>query len=100
VPGSWFVQKVTIDGEVYKLYASLDMPMAMESQKAYKRDYFTFLKQEPEYKGDTKIHEFLNYLVESNYIEPDEYLRNVDLGNEIWYGEGETIVNSFSLSIK
>jgi hypothetical protein len=32
--------------------------------------------------------------------EPDEYLRNVDLGNEIWYGSGETIVNSLSLTIK
>ncbi|MBN1798742.1 MAG: hypothetical protein JW822_09195 [Spirochaetales bacterium] len=43
-PHNWFVRKVTIDGEVYKFYKSIGMPMAMESQKDYKRDYFAFLK--------------------------------------------------------
>ncbi len=59
-----------------------------------------FVKETPAYQGDTKIHEFLNYLVEHEYILPTEYLRNVDLGNEIWYGSDETILNDFTISIK
>jgi len=100
IPDIWFVHKVTIDGEIYKFYTVKDLVTMSGTGLDITRDYMAFVKETPEYQGDTKIHEFLNYLVEHEYILPTEYLRNVDLGNEIWYGSGETILNDFTISIK
>jgi hypothetical protein len=100
LPRNWFARKVTIDGEVYRLYIAKNRSQKTGTGGRYTRDYFAFLKEEPEYSGQTDIAEFLRYLAARKYILPAEYLRNINLGNEIWYGSGETIVNNFQLSIK
>ena len=95
LPSNWYVKKIKISGETYKFYKVKNL-----TTELYTRDYFAFLKEKPEYKGDTKIHEFIKYLVDKKYITNKEYLANIDLGNEILYGSGEVILKKYIISIK
>jgi hypothetical protein len=95
LPADWYKGKVTINGEVYKFYKAENF-----STEKYRRTYLAFLKAKTENSGKTKIDEFIKYLVDSKHILPEEYLKNIDLGNEIWYGTGKTILNEYSIVIK
>jgi hypothetical protein len=100
LPSSWYDSKVSIDGEEYKLYRIQNATEKTGTGSYYTRDFMAFIKQTPEYMGQTNIHKFLHYLAEKGYILTTEYLRNVDLGNEICYGEGETVIKNFTLTVK
>ncbi|MBN2536319.1 MAG: hypothetical protein JXB88_25780 [Spirochaetales bacterium] len=95
-----YVKKVVIDGEKYRFLIAKDTEMPGENQKEYKRDYMAFIKDTPEYSGDTKIEQFLEYLLAEKHILPTDYLRNIDLGNEIWHGKGETVLNAYSITVR
>ncbi len=92
---SWFMERIIIDGESYKFYKGKNL-----KTEKYIRDFLQFWKEKAEYKGKTKIDEFLNYLLINKHILPSEYLRNVDFGVEAWYGSGETIINDYSIFVK
>jgi hypothetical protein len=93
-PQFWFVKMVTIDGENYDFF---EVPQTKEGD--YFRDMLVFIKKKPKLIGDIRIDKFLAYLLESKKILPTDYFKNIDLGNEIWYGTGETTVNDFRVSI-
>ena len=38
-------------------------------------------------------------LVENGYISPEEYLADVEIGNEIVSGSGQTVGNNYTLNI-
>jgi len=88
----WFprlVEKVTIDGEEYNFYKG--------NVSHGNWSYICFAKVIPEYTGETKIHEFINYLIANNHINPDDYLSCLDFGNEIIYGKGKTKFLEYSV---
>jgi len=95
LPSGWYAKKVKIDGEIYKFYKVKNL-----KTENYTRDYLAFLKETPEYKGNTKIHEFIKFLIKNNHINKSEYLENIDLGNEVLYGQGEIILNKYNISVK
>ncbi len=89
---------ITIDGEQYDFYLAKDNVLDFEGK--YRRDYMAFLKKTPEYKGVTRLHKFFEYLVKNKYVLPTEYMRNISLGNEIWHGSGETVINAYSIAFR
>jgi hypothetical protein len=80
---------VTIDGEDYHFYTSY-----------FRWSYLTFVKIKKKRKGSLALEKFIAYLINNNYITPDEYLASVELGNEIVEGKGETVVKSFEINVK
>jgi hypothetical protein len=89
------VEEVTIEGEAYSFHAALGATDA-----GYTRDYLAFVKVEPEHTGSTNIVAFVSYLVANGYLTADEYLRNVFLGNEVWFGTGELTLDGLVVTVE
>jgi hypothetical protein len=58
----------------------------------------TFVYQSDRIEGPINVMDYLDFLVENGYISADEYLADVELGNEIVSGYGQTIVQGFEVS--
>lgn len=87
---STLVGRFTIDGGEYDLFINHDWNYWT---------YFAFIKVVPQVKGVLNIHEFLFFLKKAGYISPKESLVEIEIGNEIWAGKGETVVNSYSINV-
>jgi len=59
--------------------------------------YLAFVYQSDYTEGTIKIHDFLGYLSEKGYIDPEAYLSGIQLGNEIVSGYGESYINNFEV---
>lgn len=62
--------------------------------------YTSFVARTPILKGTVKIHEFLEYMVNNGMLTMDEFITNVDLGNEIWYGKGTTTLRAYDVKVQ
>jgi hypothetical protein len=49
--------------------------------------------------GSLDLADFLFYMLGKNYLTEVEYVKNIDFGNEVWYGQGETIVSRFDVAL-
>lgn len=90
----WYAGKVRIGGEDYSFYRIPDLKGALS-----KRDFMIFIKVEPMIAGSLDLAGFLAYMLGKNYLTEDEYVKNIDFGNEVWYGQGETIVGRFDVAL-
>jgi hypothetical protein len=45
------------------------------------------------------LHEFIRIGIDKGYVDPDAYLAAVELGPEIWWGDGEASVSDFRISL-
>ncbi len=90
----WYAGIVNIGGEDYEFYRIPDLKGTLSS-----RDFMIFMNRKPMPGGSIDVEDFLAWLLEKKYLTEDEYLANVDFGNEIWYGEGETAINRFDVSL-
>ena len=68
----------------------------------YKQDwmYIAFVRTDPRTQGTVDINYLLNYLVENNLIEKDNFLTTVEFGNEIGNSSGYTMINKFEWSFE
>ena len=82
-------QRVTIDGDEYD-YGYWD--------KQGTHDYIKFVKVVPQITGSIFVDHFLIFLMEEGYISVDEYLADIEFGNEIVFGTGHTIIRSYSVT--
>ncbi|MBN1799345.1 MAG: hypothetical protein JW822_12260 [Spirochaetales bacterium] len=92
IPAGSLMGNVMIAGEWYEFF------IGNASHAAW--TYIAFVKINPELKGDTKIHEFVNYLVKNNHISAQEYIACIEFGNEIISGSGETVIKQYAISVK
>jgi len=92
MPAGSFVENVKIAGEWYEFY------IGTTSHSSW--TYIAFVRINPELKGDTKIHEFVNYLVKNNHISKAEYISSIEFDNEIISGTGETLIKRYAISVK
>jgi hypothetical protein len=90
----WYVGIVTIGGEEYIFYRIEGLKGTLRS-----RDFMVFVKKTPMLRGSIDMEDFLAYLLGKNYLTEDEYLKNIDFGDEVWYGEGEATINRFDVSL-
>jgi hypothetical protein len=91
----WFAGNARIGGGDYEFYRLKDLKGTLSS-----RDFMIFIKRLPVRSGKLDIKKFLEYLLEKKYVTEAEFLKNIDFGNEVWYGEGETVVNGFAVTLK
>ncbi len=91
-PAGTFVETGTIDGEEYDVYRG--------SVDTGEWTYVAFIKRVPEYKGETGLDHFLDYLLKKDLILKDSYLAAVEFGNEIVSGTGKTHLKDYRISIR
>jgi hypothetical protein len=91
----WYVGPVIIDGDYYEFYRLKDLKGTLSS-----RDFMIFIKKVPIRSGKLDITKFLEYLLKKKYVKEGEFFKNIDFGNEVWHGEGETVVNEFSVTLE
>jgi len=90
----WYVGVVNIGGEEYDFFRIQGLKGTLSQ-----RDFMVFLKKKPMLEGSIDIEDFLAYLLGKKYLTEDEYLANIDFGNEVWYGQGETTINRFDVAL-
>tara|TARA_B100001248_G_scaffold217525_1_gene172658 strand:- start:78 stop:1184 length:1107 start_codon:yes stop_codon:yes gene_type:complete len=80
---------VYVDGYFYKMYrADFDNWV-----------YYAFVSEIEQHYGNLKIHDFINYMVSTDHLNPNEFLGSFEFGNEIVHGNGQTIINQYSISL-
>ena len=80
---------VYVDGYFYKMYrADFDNWV-----------YYAFVSEIDQHNGTLKIHDFINYMVSTGHLNPNEFLGSFEFGNEIVHGNGQTIINQYSISL-
>lgn len=89
-PGTKPIKKVSIDGNEYELFINHDWN---------KWTYFAFIKVVPQPRGTLNVHAFLSFLEDEGYLSPNESLVEVEIGNEVWAGKGQTVVKNFSVNL-
>jgi len=52
---------------------------------------------EPRFQGSLDLQPFMEILIERRLAKPDHFLATAELGNEVAYGRGKTIVQKFGL---
>ena len=61
--------------------------------------YFAFLSAEPQYSGVLGVHHFVDHLVSQGMLNPDEYIADFELGNEVVYGTGHTDIQQYEIYV-
>ena len=61
--------------------------------------YYAFVSQTDQYEGTLNVHNFINYMVATGHLNPNEYLASFELGNEIVNGSGQTNIRQYSITI-
>ncbi len=90
----FLVGTVSIGGEDYLFYRIEALKGTLSS-----RDFMVFIKKTPMHAGTIDLADFLSFMLDRKYLAEDEYLKNIDFGNEVWYGQGETTVSRFDVTL-
>jgi hypothetical protein len=85
-------ETVKIGGRTYN--AVIETP-ADQPAKAWNTLFV--IDTEPRSQGSLELHPFMEILIERDLAKPDHFLATAELGNEVAYGRGMTIVKEFSL---
>jgi hypothetical protein len=88
-PGGSKVASLEIDGVPYSLFKA-----------QWDWTYLAFIQETDEPTASIPIASLLRYLVDNQYVLPEEYLASIEFGNEIVYGSGQTQVDEFIVQIK
>ena len=88
-PAGEQISIVFVDGYYYNLYkADFDNWI-----------YYAFVSDVDQYNSTLNIHNFINYMISTGHLNPNEYLGSFEFGNEIVYGVGQTNINHYSISV-
>ena len=85
-------ETVKIGGRTYE--AIIETP-ADQPAKTWKTLFV--IDTEPRSQGSLELQPFMEILIERGLAKPDRFLATAELGNEVAYGKGRTIVQKFSL---
>jgi hypothetical protein len=92
-PAGRLFGRVTIQNNVYQMYIADNFAQGQR--------YIAFASETSQLgEGRLNLHDFLWYLRENGFVTGEEYLGSIEIGNEIRYGVGETIVNAYEISIQ
>jgi hypothetical protein len=96
IPGGDFLNDVKIDGEEYEIYK---YEITSFEERRDPVIGIAFYKLRPELQGKTKIHKFLDYLLDKKFISLRDYVSSIHLGIEIIRGTGEARFKSYSIQV-
>jgi len=86
-PAGDYRGSVEVEGEKYGLWIG-----RIEHWK-----YIVFKAERPSQSGSLNLKSLFDELTRRREIGPDTWLSSIELGNEITYGEGHTVVNAFKV---
>lgn len=81
-----------IDGSAYSLCMNTDWNPGVT--------YMAFVLEGESKPQRLPIHEFIKIAIQKGYVDPDAYLAAVELGPEIWWGEGEASMRDYRILLK
>lgn len=61
--------------------------------------YYAFLSDQEQLNGTLYIHDFIQYMIDNNYLYVNDFIANIEMGNEVVNGVGRTDVNQFFVSV-
>ena len=61
--------------------------------------YYAFVSQTEQQEGTLYVHNFINYMLATGHLNPNEYMASFELGNEIVSGSGQTNIQQYSISV-
>ena len=61
--------------------------------------YYAFVSQTDQQEGTLHVHNFINYMLATGHLNPNEYMASFELGNEIVNGSGQTNIQLYSISV-
>ncbi len=61
--------------------------------------YYAFVSQTDQQEGTLHVHNFINYMLATDHLNPNEYMASFELGNEIVSGSGQTNIQQYSISV-
>jgi hypothetical protein len=82
-----YLGRLSVGGEKYDFWHNPKSPKL-----------FIFRKVHPASKGTIVINHFLNYLLNKGFISADEYLADIEFGNEVISGAGQTSIHNYSVT--
>ena len=65
-----------------------------------KNIHLAFVKKNNTWNGQIDILPFISYLVENNHISSNDYLVDIEFGNEIWAGTGLLELTDYNITIE
>ncbi len=97
----WFISSFTnpaskkgeyqIDGYTYDYHVNTEW----DPQKPY----LAFVLHGDKIPKQIPIHEFIKIGIEDGYVDPNSYLGAIELGPEIWWGEGNATVRNYTVTL-
>lgn len=92
-----YIESTIINGINFDFYIDESISNAVDEHHWI---YYGFVHPgEPVLKANVDIMEFVNYLINKNYVDKSHYIATVELGNEIDYGNGKTEIKHFSVNV-
>lgn len=90
-----FIETVVINNISFDFYLEKKMRVPGDN---HRWAYYGFVHEgEPLLQGKLDMMKFVNYLIEKGHVNPHHYIATVELGNEVDYGDGETVIERFSV---
>ena len=98
---SWAVNRGTLvsGGVTYDVYEK-KVHGDDSGAHANKWSYTAFVARTRIMKGVFKIDEFFNFMIKNNMLKADNYITNIDIGNEIWYGKGTVKMRKYEVKVQ
>jgi Glycosyl hydrolase family 12 len=92
-PGGTFIERASIDSSTYAVFGADNWGQGWK--------YIAFTSAESRLGvGTLDLGSFLAYMQEKNLVKGDEYLADIEFGNEVASGTGETLVKRYMVSIQ
>jgi hypothetical protein len=92
-PGGRWTENVVIDGVKYSVYLSEKWGSGWM--------YIAFNPVDPQVgEGSINLVSFLDYMQKKGYVTGDRYVADVEFGNEVTNGTGETVLRKYRVTVK
>lgn len=90
-----FIETVVINDIPFDFYLEEKMRVPDDD---HSWAYYGFVHEgKPLLQAKLDIMKFANYLIKKGYVNRHHYIATVELGNEVDYGDGETVIEQFSV---
>jgi hypothetical protein len=91
VPAGSKIDTVTLGGRRYDLWLK-------EGHQGWR--YVAYVAQRKQLSGSIRLDAFVTDGVKRGWIKPDEFVADIEFGNEIVNGKGSTVLNNISFSVQ
>jgi hypothetical protein len=91
VPAGSKIDTVTLNGRKYDLWLKAN-------HQGWR--YVAYVAHRKQHAGSLRLDAFVADCVKRGWVSPDEYVADIEFGNEIVNGKGSTVLNNISFSVR